>query len=576
MTTDKLTFKAAKIAHHFETAINQFYHLLSTTHHLEIKQKLSQELKQHQEQSFLTVAFVGQYSAGKSTIISALTGRRDIKIDADIATDKTTSYDWNGIKVIDTPGLFTEREDHDQITYDAINKADLLIFCLTYMLFDSITVENFKKLAYDRQYACKIILIVNKMSDEAGEEQEKINNYRHSLAEALKPHSLDEFPVCFIDAKEYCDGIDEEDDFLLEISRFSSFIEELNNFVEAKGSLARFDTPVRIAISYLDELQLQLIRDSDEDSAFFQILNQLSRKVRKERNNLRTQVQSIILRLTSEVCSEGNKLAAAVGDENFENINKQAELNVQKYYEKAESELQEVFETAIEEIRHEVQEVLQSDLAKTFFTYLENTFSFSQDNPSEKINIKQLKNQFNGLKLIAENAGIELSQIATRNFINTAGKSGFLRGMDVAGGKLHQGVLAVGKFVGFKFKPWQAVRFAKNIGNAAKFLGPVLGIAALGIDVLEIQQERKREKQMSDCRREITSAFQSVAKDLENQINIQLHEFEQQVYNEIEKQISQVRQQQEEAVSTYNINVKKITEIRKEFDSTLKKISEMM
>jgi hypothetical protein len=92
----------------------------------------------------LTVAFVGQYSAGKSTIISALTGRRDIHIDADIATDKTAPYDWNGIRVIDTPGLFTDRHDHDEITYEAIAKADLLVFCLTYMLFDTLTVETSK------------------------------------------------------------------------------------------------------------------------------------------------------------------------------------------------------------------------------------------------------------------------------------------------------------------------------------------------------------------------------------------------------------------------------------------------
>lgn len=507
------TFKAAAIANLFETTITKFRELLDTTNQLEIKQKLDKELEQHQEQTFLTVAFVGQYSAGKSTIISALTGKRDIKIDADIATDKTTSYDWNGIKVIDTPGLFTDRKDHDQITYDAIHKADLLIFSLTYMLFDSITVENFKKLAYDQGYDWKMMLVINKMSNEAGEEAEKINNYRHSLAEAINPHYLNDFPVCFIDAKDYCEGIDEEDDFLLEMSRFPTFIDELNNFVQAKGSLARFDTPVRISLSYIDEVQLQLMRDSDEDAAFFHILNQLSRKVRKERNKLRNEVQSIILRLTSVICTEGNNLAAAVGDKNFETLNKQAELNVQKYYEKAENELQELFESAVEEIRDEVRKVFESNFAQTFFTYLENNFSFHQKHPDDGINIEQLKNQFNGLKNIAETVGLEIGKLATRNFMKIPSKPGFLKGIDVIGGDVHKGVLQVGKVVGFKFKPWQAVRFAKNIGNAAKFLGPVLGVVALGIDVLDEKQEMKREKQMSDCRREINSTFQSVAKE---------------------------------------------------------------
>lgn len=84
------------------------------------------------------------------------------------------------------------------------------------MLFDSITVENFKNLAYNKGYRWKMMLVVNKMSDGAGEEEELIAHYRESLAQALKPYSFDEFPVCFIDAKDYCEGIDEKEDFLIE------------------------------------------------------------------------------------------------------------------------------------------------------------------------------------------------------------------------------------------------------------------------------------------------------------------------------------------------------------------------
>lgn len=136
------------------------------------------------------------------------------------------------------------------------------------MLFDSVTVENFKKLAYDKGYRWKMMLIVNKMSDEAGDEEEKIANYRQSLELALNPYQLNEFPVCFIDAKDYCEGIDNDDDFFLEISRFPTFVNELNNFVERRATLARFDTPVRIVLSYIDEAQIHFIRNSSEDSAF--------------------------------------------------------------------------------------------------------------------------------------------------------------------------------------------------------------------------------------------------------------------------------------------------------------------
>ena len=44
------------------------------------------------ERALLSLAFSGQYSAGKSTIISALTGRSDIHISADVATDEVQAY----------------------------------------------------------------------------------------------------------------------------------------------------------------------------------------------------------------------------------------------------------------------------------------------------------------------------------------------------------------------------------------------------------------------------------------------------------------------------------------------------
>jgi GTP-binding protein EngB required for normal cell division len=576
MTQANQNFKAASVGSKFKSTCVKFDNLLAqgnTEELTAIRKKLREELKAHRENGILSVAFVGQYNAGKSTTISALTGRRDIRIDSDIATDKTASYDWNGIKVIDTPGLFTDRKDHDEITYEAINKADLLVFCLTYMLFDSVTVENFKKLAYEKGYRWKMMLVVNKMSDEAGEEAQKIANYRKSLAEALKPYSLDEFPVCFIDAKDYCEGVDEAEDFLLEVSRFPTFIEALNNFVERRGTLARYDTPIRIALGCVDDAQTSFTRNNNQDSTFLELLTRLSRTVRKERDRLRTKVQSIALEMSSAVAQEGTILASAVGTEqDFEILNKQTELNVQKHYEKAETKLQYAIDGAVEDIRQEVEEVLSGNLVKAFVACLDKSQNVTAKNPDSGMDVERIKGQVNFLKNIGETAGVKFTNLATRSFANTAGQ-GFLRSMDVAGSGLHQGVVAVGKFVGFKFKPWQAVGVAKNIGNAAKFLGPVLAIASVAVDAYEMHKEQERERQMADARRDITSQFQVIAKDLENQIEIQLWDFDKLVYGEIEKQILTARQQEESAIASSNTSVKQLLEIRQEFELILRYVT---
>lgn len=577
MTENNQDFLAAKIGSAFKKNLVSFDKLLEQENKPELtatRKKLREELKTYQEQGAISVAFVGQYSAGKSTIISALTGKRDIKIDADIATDKTSTYNWNGIQVLDTPGLFTERKDHDEITYDAINKADLLVFSLTYMLFDSVTVENFKKLAYEKGYRWKMMLVINKMSDEAGEEEQKISNYRHSLAEALKPYSLNEFPVCFIDAKDYCEGVDEKDDFLMEISRFQTFIDALNEFVNKRAALAKFDTPVRIALSCLEEAQLSFTRNSTNDSAFLEILNRLSRVVRKERSRIRTKVQNIGLKMSSEISKEGYVLASAVGNEDIEILNKQAEINVQKHYEKAETDLQSVINAAAEDIRQEVEEVFDSNLVKAFVACLDKNQNISAKNVKAGMNAEAIKSQINFLSDIGTTAGAKITNLATRrSFVGMATKQGFLHPMDVARSDLHKAVLEVGKFVGFKFKPFQAVGIAKNIGNAAKFIGPAMAIVSVGADLLTMHQENERQKEMANIRQDITSQFQKIGKDLENQIELQLFEFEQQVYGEIEKQISVARRSEEESIAASNTWIKELMDIREKFELILKYIT---
>lgn len=571
MTEQK--FQAAFVAEKFKNICVKFDNILTQQTHDEIvaiRKKLHDELKEYRENGIITVALVGQYNAGKSTTISALTGRRDIKIDSDIATDTTAAYDWNGIKLIDTPGLFTDRKDHDEITYEAISKADLLVFSLTYMLFDTITVENFKKLAFEKGYRWKMMLLINKMSDEAGEEAQKIANYRKSLAEALKPYQLDEFPVCFIDAKDYCEGVDQEDDFLIDISRFQTFTDSLNKFVKNRAALARFDTPVRIALASVDEAQLSFTRNSNQDATFLEVLTRLSRTVRKERERLKTKVNGITLEMSSAIVKEGTTLAVAVGTEqDFQALNKQSEINIQQHYEKVEIKLQNAINSAVEDIREAIGDILQGNLVQTFIACLDRNINVSAQNIDSNVDVERLLGQVSWLKNIGEQVGVKLVDSATRGALRTAAGQGFLRSFDVAGSSLHKTVLAVGEFVGFKFRPWQAVGIAKDIGNAAMFLGPALSLIVVATDAYSMHQEKQQEQKMAEVRHDITSHFQSIAKDLENQIHLQLWEFEQQVYGEIDRQIAAVRQQEENAIAASSTWVKQIIEIRKDFELIL-------
>ncbi len=566
MSQSSQTFKIADLSKRFEAARVQFDTLLASATSKDlatVRQKLHDELQNYKQQGVLTVAFIGQYSAGKSTIISALTGRRDIYIDADIATDATTPYDWNGIKIIDTPGLFTDRTDHDDITYEAIAKADLLVFCLTHMLFDTLTVENFKKLAYDKGYRWKIMLVINKMSAAAGAEDQKIASYQYSLAESLKPYVLNEFPICFIDAKDYCEGIDEGDDFLIEVSHFDTFITELNRFVERRKSLTGLDTPVRILMGCLDDAQIGFARNSNEDTAFLEVLLRLSRRINKERERLRTKVKGIVLSMSQAIFTEGSRLASAVGNSGFEGLSKQSETNIGKHYEKAEHALNDAIKSAIESIRLEVEAEFQSNLAQAFVARLNFNGQGPSHTPLNNSNKQQLQDQVGWLQ-----------EVATALALSFPVGQGFLKPMSVAGSGLHQGVYGLGKFMGYRFKPWQAVGIARDISNAAMVLGPALALVSVGLEYHAMQKEHEYERKMADVRRDIISQFKTIAVDLEQQIEGQLQEFESQVYVQLEENIAKARQETDLAMAASHAEIGQIAMIRQELTAIIREVQE--
>lgn len=100
---------------------------------------------EHQKQPKLTISFIGQYNAGKSTLIKSLTGNSAILISPEICTDKVTEYQWNEVLLIDTPGIYAGRNDHDDITLKKISDSDLLVFVVPNELFNPQGGDFFKK-----------------------------------------------------------------------------------------------------------------------------------------------------------------------------------------------------------------------------------------------------------------------------------------------------------------------------------------------------------------------------------------------------------------------------------------------
>ncbi len=546
----------------------------------EIEGALDQELLTFNTRGFLTLAFVGEYSAGKSTIVAALTGKRDIPIGSDIKTDQTQEYDWNGIKVIDTPGLWTERKDHDATTYAAIERSDLLAFCLTHHLFDAITVENFRQLAYDRGYQCKMMLIVNKLSAESSKDEDaKISNYRESLAAALAPHALDAFTVCFVDALDYVYGVDQDDQMYLELSRFEEFKKELSAFAVRRGALARLDTPIRIVLGKLDAASTCLARNSDEDGAYLELLGRLSRVVELERSRLRSRVSAISLEVAAGVFEEGTKLTRIVGlDAEFEAKCRNAIAQIEKLADEGARKMEIAATAADEAIQREVGDVLKSPFGLAFVARLDVPDSLGVQNAGVRDGAKRLKEQVGRLGKIANRAGREIEkQGVAKGAGRAAGQQGvFIRAGQAAGGNLHRAVYAVGKFFGANFKPWQAVNIAKTLGNVMKCVGPILTVFTVILDVADEFQQIRNQNEAAAARRQVSSEFRDISDQLEQQFRGQLEVVEAELYAPIEQEIYEARTREEVAIAKSNDDMGQILEIRRGLERLLGKVAKMV
>ena len=78
------------------------------------------------ENEALHVVVYGAYNAGKSTLINALLGEERARVGDIPTTDRVDAYDWNGYRLLDTPGVNAPIE-HEQVTADQITRTKAVV-----------------------------------------------------------------------------------------------------------------------------------------------------------------------------------------------------------------------------------------------------------------------------------------------------------------------------------------------------------------------------------------------------------------------------------------------------------------
>lgn len=485
----------------------------------------------------IRIVFAGQYSAGKSSIMKMITGRKDIDIGAGITTQEAHTYKWNGMEIIDTPGIHTElRPDHDEITYRAIAKADMLVFVITNELFDSYLATHFRKLAIEHDKAGEMVLVVNKMeraSDGNSPQQQTI--IREDLQKVLTPYTPEQLNLCFLDAESYLESVEEREsdpelaDELFARSGYEDFITTLNQFVESKSIFSKITTELYVledslekAVHELEPKSMDIDVNALEEN-YYQQRNLLC----TSRNQIKQEVKDIFTSATSEIRNLGleaaNLLVAGCTQEEVEKELENSVKKVNEIAEKCQEEAINLIEIRLTEMGKVMDQIENSEFSKQLKIRLLGKFDTLPQN----------------IQALLTNAGSGL-QNAGSTVTNTAYKAGVQSGLrlsNFSGSTVHQIVLKAGHSIGYKFQPWQAIKITKGIAIGGK----ILGILGVGLSVfMQIKSDADADRIrdiLKKNRNNIRSQFNVVANELEDfgKVFIQKN-----IVNPLEEPISEI------------------------------------
>ena len=460
---------------------------------------------EYKKQTKLTIAFIGQYNAGKSTLIKALTGDSTVRISAEICTDEVTEYPWKDVLLVDTPGIYAGKTDHDQKTLDRISKSDLLFFVVPNELFNPQGAAFFKKVADEMQRVGQMVLAINKMSRESGTPETLLQ----TILKVIEPYHSSDFYTCFIDADSYLkaryEQDEEEKEFLIAESNFNEVLTSLQKLINKNQLSARLATPLHRAVDMLEQA-CNILSTGDKTSRdFLEILRRKSVILRASQIRFRNAYRGELNRLEHEVTMLAERVVSKVdGYHGEEEINleiKNSEREIESVSGKTFENIQLALKTEVERLQSKLEDLEQSLLGRTL---------------AEELEIRSVDGkQFND-----KNAG---RKSGTPYFLGKG--SELLKGVGGFASKVSRDmVYNIGKNFGIKFKPWGAVKGAKFI----KGLGPILAVGGVALDIFmtakQEQDEEDHKQKLRQARAEIRQDFRKAASEMRKEYEVNIEE----------------------------------------------------
>ena len=489
----------------------------------------------------LTIAFVGQYNAGKSTLIKALTLHEEIAIDADVCTNVVTAYDWHGVRLLDTPGIRAGLVEHDRLAEDQIIRSDLLVFMITAELFGDTMGAYFRELAFTNRRASEMMLVVNKMDQDCGTPEVK----RGDIELVTSPLRMEDFRTVFVSAELFLEAQKENDAemraLLVERSGIGKMINALNAFAQENGFLGALTTPLFSVRAVAVEAAALCTNHRPEERAALELLRRRMKMLRESRSRLHSQVHGLLNRGLTDLASTGDQAAGAIepsrSEDDIKQVMSRAEREASARVEQLRDEVSGAIKCEQKLLADELKRLNDSTLAARLRSITGSSEAGVKGSTSGK------QGAWQGVKPSGE--GVERESASRiQKLSDVVGNIGslmvqFTKGTRAvsgwgpaaaAGSQAHKLIYGVGKFFGASFKPWQAARIASNFGKIGRVLGPLGAVLQVFGQITEERMEESERIKLNNARSDTRALYWDSASDVRTQFASEFEQFMEDFY----------------------------------------------
>ena len=426
------------------------------------------------------VSLLGEFSAGKSSLIMALT-ETEVATGAGVTTTEAKSFKWKGVTLVDTPGVQAEKSetDHDEITRNSTLDADLILFVMTNELFNQRLADYFHFVAgpgpNELNLADKMLVIVNKMDRESNEDETIISEVENAISPLRVRVHLAAVDYYLKSQKFHGDRHER----LVQRSRMRELIAAIDEFIEERGEMGRLTRPLQLFEDALEEQRGGFLGDNENAQQKLELNRRQKRTVHDADRELTTlemqwttELRSIVLSRTTQTLDEVSNA-------------------------KTREELEELFQSVVQAIEPEID---------THFVNITNGLQDWVRDFQEKIeelDMSELGKKIRDLKA-PTGASSEFDDPLTRGFDFVAagrtilgqGIGPLLEEASKDPKNIKKVVEACKKMFDIKFNPWGKTKLINRLTKGARTGNKALGPIMAAVDFyLEYRNEKARDAQ---------------------------------------------------------------------------------